>query len=224
MSLLDVIFPKKCLECKQRGNYICTNCLKKVSPSFPKCIECIRYSKRGITHKKCKKRYSIDKTISLWRHDGVIRKSLLSIKYKFAHDVASELVEKYLKNIDTKLLPKKGIMVPVPLHTKRKKWRGFNQAENLGKLTAKKLDLIFIPDLLIRSKNTTPQTELNKKIRKTNLKNAFSFNPKYNKFNPRNHQMVIFDDVLTTGSTLRECGKVLKQNGVKKVIGMTICG
>ena len=224
MSLLDAIFPKKCLECRKSGNYLCVRCLQMVSTSFPKCIECRKFSKLGITHRKCKKRNSLDQVVSLWRHDGVVRKSLLSIKYKFTFDVAGELVENYIKNIDTNLLPSNAILIPVPLHKKRKKWRGFNQAEELGRIVASKLNIDFVPDLLFRKINTKPQTELKKKERTKNVKKAFLINQKHKNINFQKNTFIIFDDVTTTGSTLKECGKILKKSGAKKVIGLTICG
>ena len=78
----------------------------------------------------------------------------------------------------------------------------------------------FIPDLLIKNRSTTSQVELSVKERKQNLKGVFSLNPSY-VLSP-NSSILVFDDVFTTGSTLKEAAKVLKHAGIKKVWGMTI--
>ncbi|MFH0863755.1 MAG: ComF family protein [Candidatus Gottesmanbacteria bacterium] len=113
------------------------------------------------------------------------------------------------------------ILVPVPLHWRRENWRGFNQSEVLGKILAQKLDVKFIPDLLIRKKFTQPQVELKGDERQKNIQNAFTLNHN-SSFIIHNSNIIVFDDVWTTGSTLRSCGRVLKEAGVKKVWGMTL--
>jgi predicted amidophosphoribosyltransferase len=126
------------------------------------------------------------------------------------------------------------ILVPIPLHSSRYRWRGFNQSASVGKYLAAKMGWDFVPDLLIRSGKTTPQVGLNKDERKDNVKSAFVINPiylqpagetpagvHYSSFIVHN-SIVLFDDVWTTGATMREAGKVLKMNGAKKVWGITI--
>ena len=217
MGILDLIYPKKCLECKTSVEYICSKCLKKVRKAISICLVCNRPSLNGRTHKKCKRPHTLDQLISGWKYEGVIRKALLALKYKYVTDVAEELITKYLKELKTPV-PKKAILVPIPMHPKRKKWRGFNQAEELGKIITKKLDWDYIPDLLIRTRYTKPQTELKGEARKKNVVGVFKVNPDYRDCN----NIILFDDVTTTGSTLKEAGKILKMKGVKKVKGFTI--
>ncbi len=113
------------------------------------------------------------------------------------------------------------VFVSVPLHWRRFNWRGFNQSEILGKLMAEKLGIKFLPDLLIRKKYTEPQVKLKSKERKENIKDAFVINSQRRQI-PNTSYYILFDDVWTTGSTLRACAKVLKQAGVEKVWGMTL--
>jgi ComF family protein len=114
------------------------------------------------------------------------------------------------------------VLVPIPLHPRRLRWRGFNQAELLGELIAKNLGIKFIPDLLIRVKNTEPQVKLDKDQRQINIRHAFILNKNSQFDNLKICNFVLFDDVWTTGATLKEAGKVLKRNGTKKVWGLTI--
>lgn len=223
MSILDLFYPKKCLECGKNGQYICKKCLKKVSSSFFSCPYCNKSSFEGKTHSNCKKKQGLDQLISLWRYEGVVRKAILVLKYRFVFDISEELSDVICKRIIERKInfEKDAILTSVPLHRKRQFIRGFNQTEEIANKLSEKLKLKYLPDLLIRSKNTKFQTNLTKKERQVNIKNAFEFNKKY-KLRNKNKAVVIFDDVWTTGSTIKEIAKVLKKKGIKTVIALTI--
>jgi len=188
MGMIDFIFPKKCLECGREDKYICEDCIRKVDLGGPN---------------------------SIWRYQGVVRKAIIAIKYKFATEIADELVG-YIN-----LPSSQNCLVPIPSHWYKQNFRGFNQAELLGEKLAKKMDWKFIPDLLIKTHSTPPQVGLKGMPRRQNLRGVFVFNPHYPPIT--NHwSLVLFDDVLTTGSTLKEAAKVLKEAGVKKLWCLTI--
>ena len=153
----------------------------------------------------------------------MIRKTILAIKYKFTYDVASGLAEacviKLWNTPITTLGRDEAILVPIPLHKSRERWRGFNQSEKIGELVAKGLGWEFSPDLLVRKIATKSQTELKKKDRKGNVRGVFAINANYPLLST---SYLLFDDVWTTGSTLKEACRALKQNGVKTVWGLTI--
>jgi len=130
------------------------------------------------------------------------------------------LEKEYFEKGDASSL-NKYVLTPVPLHWRRENWRGFNQSEVLGKLIAQKLGVKFMPDLLIRTKFTKPQVELRGKGRQENIQDAFEVNS-HSLFAIRHLNILIFDDVWTTGATLKSCGKVLKQARARKVWGMTL--
>ena len=223
MNILDLFYPKKCLECNKNGQYICDKCIDKVKASSYSCPYCNRPSFEGKTHPNCKKLQGLDQLISLWKYDGVVRKSILVLKYRFVFDIAEELSDTiYIRIIEKKInFGKNVVLTSVPLHRKRQFFRGFNQTEEIAKNLSEKLRLRYIPDLLIRSKDTKFQTNLTKKERLKNINNAFEFNNKY-KLKNKNKTVVIFDDVWTTGSTIEEMTKVLKKKGIKTVIALTI--
>ena len=130
MDLDDFLFPRSCFECGKNGQYLCVACLKKVKTSRQICINCERRSVDGLTHIKCKTPLSLDAPISVWNYEGVIRKALLKLKYKFAKDISKELVtelHRYLIS-DKVSFPKDLICVPIPLTRQRKNWRGLNQS------------------------------------------------------------------------------------------------
>lgn len=220
MGLLDIVFPKNCLGCGKEGGYICSKCVEKASLSKQICPYCYKESIDGVTHTKCVKKNGLDGVVSLWRYEGVIRKALIILKYKYATEVGRELVSYIVMELQRIFIPKTDILAPVPLYWYRENFRGFNQSELLGKEVAKTLNVKFAPELLIRKKLTTPQASLKGKERRKNLRSAFSDNPDFTL--STSYSVLIFDDVFTTGSTLKECAKVLKRTGIKKVWGLTV--
>lgn len=213
MSLVDLIFPKTCLSCGKEPGYIGNSCLNLVKKTKPICPYCERPSIDGTTHAKCQREYGLDGLTSIWVYGGVVQKAILALKYKYATEIAKELsscMAKELKNQEVhKLLPSAYCLVPIPLHWYRQNYRGFNQSEVIGGLVAKVMGWKFAPDLLIRRKLTTPQAELGAKERSKNIRGVFAINSNY--IVPSAQCLVLFDDVFTTGSTLKEAAKVLKQ-------------
>jgi ComF family protein len=223
MSLLDLVFPKTCLGCGSSGSYICPDCLAKVRTAQPICPYCERASIDGVTHIRCQKKLGIDGLISIWEYEGVIRKAILALKYKYATLIGQELSNCFLsaaKSQSTKyLLHVNASLVPIPIFWLRQNVRGFNQSIEVGKIVSESLSLKFIPDLLIKKQPTVPQAELSGNMRRQNLRGVFSLNTKYPTLDA---EYIIFDDVFTTGSTVCEAAKVLKRAGAKKVWGLTI--
>lgn len=198
MDLINLIFPKKCLECARPGKYLCENCVKKVPPS----------------------RWTNQKVYSVWRYKGVIRKAIIALKYKFATDIARELANLCVERLLTISHWPSAVLVPVPLHWHRQNFRGFNQAEEIGKIIAERMNWKFIPDLLIKRKSTAPQANLKGSARRKNLKGVFAVSPSISVSQYPN--IILFDDVFTTGSTLKEVMEVLKRAGARKVLGITL--
>lgn len=192
--ILNLLFPKKCLECGVGGVYMCLKCLNKVS--------------LGGWHKN---HYSV------FKYEGVIRKAILALKYKYATDIAEGLTSACTSKMK---LTDVYTLTPVPLHKKRENLRGFNQVELIGKKIAKQKNWKFIPNLLIRTKSTTPQVNLKGSARRTNLSGVFKLNPIYT--NQAIPNILIFDDVYTTGSTIKEITKTLGEAGYKDIKTMTI--
>ena len=111
------------------------------------------------------------------------------------------------------------ILIPVPMEKKKMKNRGYNQSEELAKELSKILQIPLSLNNLIKIKQTLPQIKLSAKERQENLKNAFSIN---NPEELKNKKIFLVDDVYTTGSTMEECAKTLKESGAKQVWGIAI--
>ena len=225
MSILDFVFPKNCLGCWQSGEYVCSNCLSRTRTAQPICAYCERASIDGFTHVRCQKKFGLDGLISIWEYEGVIRKAILALKYKYATGITSLLTSLVVERIsppDSRfLIPDSVVLVPIPLHWHRQNVRGFNQSIEIGKSISEAMNWKFVPDLLIKNQPTTSQVELKGDDRRHNLQGVFSLNPHSSLFTDHG-SLIVFDDVFTTGSTLREAAKVLKRAGVEKVWGLTI--
>jgi ComF family protein len=222
MNLLDLVFPKTCLECGRPGSYICSDCVAKVRLARPICPYCEQLTINGTTHIRCQQKCGLSGLVSIWEYEGVIRKAILALKFRYATEIASLLnffiVEK-LRTPDSRFTIRgSSILVPIPLHWHRQNVRGFNQSVEVGKSVASALGWKFEPDLLIKKQPTVSQMELSGDRRRQNLKDAFVLGPRFK----IPDSITVFDDVFTTGSTLREAAKVLRMAGVKKVWGLTI--
>ena len=222
MNILDLLFPSKCLGCKKPGNYICLKCIKKISSPEPICPLCKKHSQSGKTHKSCKKKGNLEGLISVWRYQGVIKRAILKLKYSFVTKISDELISiSTLRLKENRIeIPQKAILIPIPLSQKRKNWRGFNQSEILGRKLAEKLKLRFVSDLLIRRKETQPQSGLSKEQREKNISNVFIVNSRYKRKSKQ--PIYIFDDVWTTGSTIKEAAKTLKEKGFNNLWSLTL--
>jgi ComF family protein len=222
MSFLDWFFPRHCLGCGQEGHYFCPVCREKIQPlAVQICPVCQKPAIYGQTHPYCQSQDSLNGLISCFLYKGMIKKAIGKLKYHFLTDLAEELVELMVLFCP---LPRfeKQTLVPVPLHLRRERWRGFNQSELLGKKLANHFGWQVKTDILSRQRYTQPQMSLKGQERKVNIIKAF----KVNSHLPDSifkSQLILFDDVWTTGSTLKEVGKVLKMAGFKNIWGLTIC-
>lgn len=198
MNLLDFIFPKNCLECSRYGQYICEDCIKKVS-------------KGGWW----------GRNYAVFKYEGVIRKAIIALKYKYSTEIVKELQSYIVTELKKQKFTKSFCLVPIPLYWKRENERGFNQSEIIGKEIAKSMNWKFIPDLLIKTKNTKHQVGLKGEDRCKNLQNVFVVNSDHSPFTIY-HSPVIFDDVYTTGSTIKEAVKALENVGYKNIWSLTI--
>lgn len=228
MKLLDLFFPKFCVGCKKFGTYFCSECISHIFQRDLVCPNCEKAAIGGTTHPLCKKRYCLDGFWNLGAYQDPLKPAIQKLKYKFVSDLAESLVNltveywaKYTPQFFEEIKKDKGVgwaIVPVPLYKTRQKWRGFNQSALLGKLLASKMGLEY-SEVLKRIKNTKPQVKLKGWERKKNIKNAFIFN---SEFLIPNSNILLIDDVWTTGSTLKECCYVLKHSGVRKVWAITL--
>ncbi len=157
--------------------------------------------------------------------DKNVKKIIYYFKFKNFQGLGFLLADEILKKIPAEFFNHK-ILVPVPLHWTRKFSRGFNQADvlcfYLQKILKEKYSIeVQVHKNLKKIKYTPQQKFLSQDEREDNLANAFIYKPQKNNFSPKNQEIILVDDVFTTGTTLLFCAKILKKSGFKKVQGLT---
>lgn len=227
MHLLDLLFPKRCVGCRRIGAYFCPRCslhIRTIEFSETICPVCEKSAIGGRTHPRCRKRYTIDGLTSFFHYDGIIRKAIKAIKYRYVSDMIREfmsLIPSYWIDEIRKHIKKDEVVIPVPLHPGRFRERGFNQAEIIGRLLASELDANTNSSVLIRHRFTHPQVEMtDRKTRLKNMEGVFALKGNMNILSGK--YIILVDDVFTTGATLRSAARVLKHAGVRSVWGVTI--
>ncbi|MGB3988480.1 MAG: phosphoribosyltransferase family protein [Minisyncoccales bacterium] len=223
LSFLEIIFPRFCVTCSREGHYICEECALFISDNIPFCPSCGRASYFGKKHKRCKG--NLDGIIALWDNDGVIKKAIEIIKERGVFTIVDELIGFFVFTIENDqerfssflkfLLDEETVIIPIPKDSRRNAKRGFD----LSSLIADKI--AFLADkkkksFLKRVKATQSQSNLNKRERVDNIKGAFVFSQTKIK------KVVLIDDLWSSGSTMNECARLLKENGVKEVWGFVL--
>lgn len=216
--ILDLIFPNVCGICNQISNKsICKKCMDEI----------VKYK---ITRKVCKfnklkqklkSKIYFDEQIYFYKYQGLIREKIIEYKFgdkpylykMFSEMILDEKLQLFCENYD--------VIIPVPIDKKRMNNRGYNQTYLIAKELVKNLKNIKLENkVLYKSKSIKPQSTMNsKEDRISNIKGVFSIS---NSYVVNKKRVIIFDDIFTTGSTVNECAKVLKQSGVKKVGIITI--
>lgn len=219
--LFDLIFPVHCVACRKEGEWFCTDCVQKIKLNEKQfCPVCWQESLGGRTCISCAKKSSLDGLLVTASYDRnpKLAQAVKTLKYKFSKNLAGNLAKILISTMRKNNFSDKCVFVPVPLHKKRERWRGFNQAGLLVQAIAKEIDFP-VENLLLRVRNTPQQAKLNRQDRLKNIDSAFALHKDYS---PKNKTIILVDDVSSTGATLTECAKVLKKNGAKEVWGLVL--
>jgi ComF family protein len=224
--VLKFIFPDYCLSCRNEvDSYgLCSQCFRKIKfitensckiCSFPfeyedgfdkicgKCLETLP---------------TFDRNISVFRFDEVIKNLIVHFKYQDQHIITKYFVN-MLRERGRAILKDTDVICPVPMHWFKVLERNFNQSSILANSLASLEGIKYQDDLLVKDRYTRPQAILSAKARMRNIKGAFSFSGKYD---VSGKNVLIVDDVYTTGSTLNECAKQLIKANCNKVYTLTL--
>jgi len=213
--ILDLLYPKFCFNCGREGSYLCEDCKSTLE---------ILQSHQKYIFKNLKDLY-----FALPYQKSLIKNLIQQFKYQpFIKELArnlSSLIITHFQLLDNKPNFFDYTLIPIPLEKKKLKWRGFNQAEEIGKELSKFLKISLLNNVLAKIKETPPQVELSDEERKENIKGAFAVR---NEELIKNKKILLVDDVYTTGSTMEECARVLKRPteggypGAKEIIGIVV--
>ncbi len=202
---LNFLFPQKCIGCGKENCILCSQCLERID--YPTLIK--------------------DKNV--WAatdyNDVLAQKAIWMLKYRSIKSVAEPLAELIYKRLMEASLPigseaSKYVLIPVPLSYKRLKKRGFNQTELIAGYLSQKSNFPVITSVLYKIKETSSQVSLkDKKKRLENLAGSFELK---NSQSITGKNIILIDDVSTTGATINEAIKVLREARPRKIMAMVV--
>ncbi len=217
---LDFLFPQWCVGCGRRGNFICQVCQSSlIRVMAPLCPKCGRPQSSGVLCPSCVNwSAAIDGIRAPFRFDGVIQQAIYQLKYRNIRALAAPLARLLKDYLEANHIPGE-VLVPVPLHRKRLRERGYNQSGLLAKELSKLTNLPVVDDCLIRRRYASPQARTATVAeRQNNVADAFTCLDQrlYDK------SILLIDDVATSGATLDAVAIALKAAGATSVWGLVL--
>jgi ComF family protein len=218
-TFLDLLFPPRCVGCRKVGGWLCSECRSAIELLRPPlCPRCGLPTAEGKLCLRCQRApLQIDRVRSVTFFDGPMRKAIHRLKYSNSQSLAAPLGEMLVSYWQDVHLPA-DVIIPVPLHTRRLRERGYNQAALLARELGKGVGLPVLENALVRVRETSPQVDLNAEERKENVQGAFHCPDDQ----LAGKSVLLVDDVYTTGATLEACSLALKQRGVCTVWSLTL--
>lgn len=228
-TAVQLLYPLHCPVCDRIvipfGEKICLECipkLKYIAP--PRCLKCGKHlgdENREYCHDCSRGTHRYVQGRALYEYQSV-RSGIYRLKYGSRREYADfygEEIARYLMDFICRVQP--DALIPIPLHTRRLRRRGYNQAKLLADAIGKYTGIPVCDKMLVRVKNTTPLKRLNPQERQNNLKKAFHMVGNDVKLKT----IILIDDIYTTGSTMDEASAVLLSGGVERVYCITLaCG
>jgi len=228
LRIFDKIFPSKiiCGFCgkelfKDGDIRVCDECLSKLKPIEKPCIKCgVEVKDLSSVCDVCKtKKFTFKRAVACFNFDEITKPIIHKLKYDGGQYLA-EILAKFMAKVVLENEFDFDAILYVPMHNKRKIERGYNQSKLLAIEIGKILNKSVLENTLVKTKHTKNQADLSFKLRAENLKNSFEV---VDKNVVKNKRILLVDDVFTTGSTVEEISKTLKQAGVKEVNVITFC-
>ena len=207
-TILNIIYPKVCYICgSSKDSYLCKKCENKLK----------QYAVNG-------KDIYVDKYFEIhyyiFKYDEVVRKLILNYKFREKAYLYRSFMQFFSNNYIDKIdFENYDIIMPVPISKTRMKNRGYNQSLLIAKEISILKDIKLKEKILIKQKNNNVQSNLNKEERLENVKNVYKIQ---NEKIIENKKILVVDDIFTTGSTVNECARILKEFGAKKIDILTI--
>ncbi len=226
IKLIDILYPRRCPICNDivKNRLICKECEDTLSEiKKPFCIKCGKQldDKDRLYCADCKRNeHAFVENRAVYAYQGEIKNAMYDLKYANRRENAEffgeAIVRKYGSYIKALGIE---VIVPVPLHKKRLKIRGYNQIALIAYYIGEKLSIPVNTELLRREQSTTAQKLLSNRERKNNVKSAFKVYENDVKYD----RILLIDDIYTTGATLHYAAKELLDHGMGAIYTMTVC-
>ena len=230
-DIRDMLFPVRCPVCdrpvryQERKEGICTECRKRL-PLIKnnRCFKCGRMLEKPGEEfcRDCRERRTVhfyEKGLALCCYNDIMRESLYKMKYQGRREYAEtygRIMARYFGNV----IKRTGVegIIPVPLHPKRERERGYNQAALLARAFGRESGIPVYENYLVRARHTPPMKSLSIAERQNNLKRAFKIRHNDVKLSI----IIIIDDIYTTGSTIDAMSREFRKAGVERIYFMTL--
>ena len=219
-KILNFLFPPRCVSCGKGGVFFCQKCRSKlIYLQPPLCTRCSEPIRTGTICQKCQSQtWDIDGIYSIFKYGGAIRQAIIQFKYeniKVLADPLSYCMAEYLRKHHLSF----DIIIPVPIHKRRLRERGYNQSSLLARKLSYMTRMPVVEGVLVRTKHTPSQAKSdNVAQRRKNIKNAFTCAS----HDISGKRILLIDDVCTSGATLNSCATSLKSAGAASVWGLTL--
>ncbi len=219
-EVIDLFFPRSCVGCGKVGDFICLKCAKKLSRLLPPvCQRCGKPESSGMYCRGCWGTHNhLDMIRSVFVFEGIIRRAVLEFKYRNLRSIAACLSQ-YMADYFVEHEMAADFLMPVPMHEKRLKRRGYNQSELLAGQISEMVSVPLRADLVKRVKDNKPQVRTScADERWSNMRDAFTCTSS----EVSGKDIIIIDDVCTSGATLEACAAAIKSMGANKISGFTL--
>ncbi len=219
-TVVSLLYPPTCPVCGtiRQKNEACFQCEKKLKyitePRCKKCSKHILMEEMEYCMDCGRREHGYESGIALYAYQDYVKELIMKYKYHNRREYGEWLAQQMIRYLGDKWKEWDcDVIMPIPVHKKKRVKRGFNQTEIMAERIAEYLRVPCVANLLERTVNTTPQKEFSPEERRKNLKNAFKISENIVKYK----KVLLVDDIYTTGSTIDSCAEVLKEHGVRKV-------
>lgn len=230
--LTDILYRKYCLVCRtiinsnSKHGLVCLDCWNQIERNIPPlCLYCGRHLTDKCTNNICgeckEKKFAFDRAYAVCSYKGKLKELIHQFKYKGKDYLGSILAELLIESVPKYAIPLEIFdwVIPLPLHRRKIREREFNQSLILARELSRKFNLPLLEKGLLRVKDTAAQAQLPADKRLKNVKDCFKANPKAEL---RGKNILLIDDLLTTGATCSEAAGMLKRVGCNKVFVLTL--
>jgi ComF family protein len=237
-GFLNLIYPYSCEICgkkirESKGYAICDNCFKKIKLiSFPFCYQCgkplspmVSFEEKALCTSCSVKKKHLYFNRSIAYYQDVMRKCIHLLKYKKQVKLIQplgKLIVDFLEYSNPYNLKEIDLIIPIPLFKDDFEKRGFNQSALLAKYVAGYFSIKYCENWLIKDKRNASQVGLSKNERKNNVKGVYTVDASWSCCKKDIYNVLLIDDIFTTGATIEACCKELKRAGVKNVFALTL--
>lgn len=217
---LDLVFPRECIGCGRKGTLLCPACrISLVRNPPPHCQKCAAPIRRGNLCSRCREaQHHLDGVYSPYLFEGTVRECIHWLKYRHLRGLALPLAGLLAESLQGSGIPG-DILVPVPLHSGRERYRGYNQSALLARELSRLMGLPVDSNVLLRTKASGAQARTSGiEERRRNVEGAFACPAGV----ATGTRIILLDDVCTTGATLESCARALKARGATSVWAVTL--